>query len=296
MVRVGLETCLNAALNIASQKYSLWLWVRRSKIGLWQIYMVTMHDCLSKWNCGNTTWKDDAKRPEIMCINCLFQPCNFLKRDREETQSVCHSSLQLFQIAFTLGAAPISYSSSIGRCHQPVQPYSTVKCFLTLFTFHFTSRLTFFFFVFYWTRNMCWLNGSRCSVHSLQHCNIIIMMPGGVKITSVVFTNKGFFRWIISASAPTKKWLKSGLRSSDQTSSHTRWWGSTIYVADGTLIYFFIPLHFFFLPLPLPHIYFTHIWCEHKITQLNFSLRWGFWFHSGLYSSVVAPSSVALYV
>lgn len=82
--------------------------------------------------------------------------------------------------------------------------------------------------LFYW-KDMCWLNGSQCSVHSIQHSNIIIMIPGGVKIASVIFTNKGFSRWIISAFrtfAPTKKWLlKSGLRSSDQTSSHIRWWG-----------------------------------------------------------------------
>lgn len=86
--------------------------------------------------------------------------------------------------------------------------------------------------LFYWKRDMCWLNGSQCSVHSIQHSNIIIMIPGGVKIASVIFTNQGFFRWIISAFrtfALTKKLLlKSGLRSSHQTSSHIRWWGRII--------------------------------------------------------------------
>lgn len=97
--------------------------------------------------------------------------------------------------------------------------------------------------LFYW-KDMCWLNGSQCSVHSIQHSNIIIMIPGGVKIASVIFTNKGFSRWIISAFrtfAPTKN--DSSNLASDHltrlppTSDDEAEW-------DRTLISFFI---FFYL-------------------------------------------------
>lgn len=116
--------------------------------------------------------------------------------------------------------------------------------------------------LFYWKRDMCWLNGSQCSVHSIQHSNIIIMIPGGVKIASVIFTNKGFFQWIISAFrtfAPTKN-DSSNLASNHltrlpPTSDDEAEW-------DRTLISFFIPLHFFFT--------FTRSWCEYKLLSLIF--------------------------
>lgn len=155
--------------------------------------------------------------------------------------------------------------------HRLVQPYSTVQCFLTLSTSHFylPASVTHFFWL---NKDMCWWNGLGCWVHSKQHCNIIIiMMPGGVKFTSVIF--KVFFSESSQLLRPLHPQRMTPVQlhiiwpdflPHRMMKQHRLWSRQNC----NFLLYAFT-----FFP---PHIYFTHFWCEYKITHLNFLLCWGF--------------------
>lgn len=192
-------------------------------------------------------------------------------RLRGNSRSVIHLP-SCFLVAFTCRAAPISYSSLIGQSsassalqYSPMFPHIVHIPFLP-------PRISDSLFLL--NKDMCWWSGLGCSVHSKQHCNIIIiiiMMPGGVKFTSVIFK--------VSFSESSQLLRPLHPQRMTPVQLHIIWpdflphrmmkqhhlWSRQ---NCNFLLYAFT-----FFP---PHIYFTHFWCEYKITHLNFLLCWGF--------------------